>query len=82
MVERCQVRNHGRMHLDLREDENQGPTRVVAWAGGAQTDLDVLVIASISSSVLLASVASATQLDGIARVIAIVISAALTWLFS
>jgi hypothetical protein len=62
------------MHLGRREDEDQGPTRVVVWSDDSQTDVGVLVAAAIAAIICIASIVAAISLGGIVQVIAIVLA--------
>lgn len=62
------------MHLGTRHDEDRGRTRTVVWTDASQTDLGVLILASVAAVVLAASVLCAVELRGIPRVLAVVVA--------
>ncbi|MGI8760243.1 MAG: hypothetical protein ACR2LF_02865 [Jatrophihabitantaceae bacterium] len=55
--------------LGRREDEDQGPTRVVIWSDGSQADLGVLGVVLVATCICIAGIVMATNNDGIVRVI-------------
>lgn len=60
------------MRLGSREDEDQGPTRVVIWSDGSETDLGVIGVALGATCICIAGIVVATNYDGIVRLIGVV----------
>lgn len=60
------------MRLGSREDEDQGPTRVVIWSDGGETDLGVVGVVLIATCICIAGIVVAINCDGIVRLIGVV----------
>jgi hypothetical protein len=66
--------HNGAMHPGTREDEDQGRRRTVVWSDGSETDLGVLVVATVASLLLGVSVVCAVVLHGLPQVVAAVLA--------
>lgn len=62
----------GTMRLGSREDEDQGPTRVVIWSDGSETDLAVIGVVLLATCICIAGIVLATDCDGIVRLVGVV----------
>jgi hypothetical protein len=63
------------MRLGSRADDDQGPTRIVIWSDGSQTDLGVIGAGLLVTCGCGTGIVVARHSDGIVRVIAVVTSA-------
>jgi hypothetical protein len=62
------------MRLARREDEDQGPTRVVIWSDGGDTDLGVIGVVLVATCICVAGIVVATNHDGIVGLIGVVVA--------